>query len=271
VTQCPAALPDGNPNSRHTYDGLTYLANIDKMLSFGGVVACNNGSHLEDLWSLNLANLSWQRMDPVNGASGQQPADFYTPVPPIAVYDPNTQLTFISDTNQLWSYNDSTNTYNFINGSANVPYESTAVLDPKRKMIYFIGTTGSPSGGYAGGPNGFAAISIAAGSNYAVQDWTSQVTGCDGLAQAEWPGVAYDSATDRVVGWPNFGNTVYIFNPDTKSCTTQTFPNGPPNSTDFNGVTYSTGTFGRFQYFPGLDVFALVNFWTNNAYVLRLN
>ncbi len=270
-TQCPAALSDGNPNSRHSYDGLTYLANTDKMLSFGGVVACNNGSHLEDLWTLDLTSMSWLRMDPVNGASGQQPKDFYTPVPPIAVYDPNSQLAFISDTNQLWSYNPTTNAYAFINGSANVPYESTAVVDPKRKMIYFVGTTGSTNPGYAGGPNGFFAIDISSGSNYAVQNWTSVVTGCDGLAQAEWPGVAYDSALDRVVGWPNFGNTVYIFNPDTKSCTTQTFPNGPPNSVDYNGKVFSTGTFGRFQYFPGLDIFALVNFWTNNAYVLKLN
>jgi hypothetical protein len=268
---CPPALSDGNPNSRHSYDGLTYLANIDKMLSFGGVVACGSGDHLEDLWTLNLSNLSWQRMDPVNGAAGQQPKDFFTPVPAIAVYDPNSQLTFISDTNRLWSYNDNTNTYVFLNANATVPYESTAVVDPKRKMIYFIGTTGSPNYGYAVGPAGFFAMDISAGSNYAVQDWTSLVSGCGALAQAEWPGVAYDSAIDRVVGWPNFGNTVYVFNPDTKSCATQTFPNGAPDSTDALGVRFSTGTFGRFQYFPALNVFALVNFWTNNAYVLRLN
>jgi hypothetical protein len=272
TAQCPTTLSDGNPNSRHTYDGLTYLSSVDKMLAFGGGVACAAGDHLEDLWTLDLSSLSWQRMDPVNGASGQQPKDFSTPVPAIAVYDPNSQLTLISDTSRLWSYNVSTNTYQYLNGNAIVPYESTAVVDPKRKLIYFIGTTGSSNSGYVPGTAAtFYAMDISSGSNYAVQNWTSLVTGCDGLAQAEWPGVAYDSALDRVVGWPNFGNTVYIFNPDNKSCTTQTFPNGPPNSTDYNGVAYSTGTFGRFEYFPGLDVFALVNFWTNNAYVLKLN
>src|SRR5262249_36540513 len=151
---------------------------------FGGGLTCNAGGHAEDLWTLDLSNLSWQRKDPANGAAGQQPTDFYTPVPPIAVYDPNSQLAFISDTSQLWSYDVRTNTYKYLNPNANVPYESTAVVDPKRKMIYFIGTFGSNQPGYSGGSAGFEAIDISSGSNYAVQGLT--VTGCDGLAKAEW-------------------------------------------------------------------------------------
>src|SRR6185369_15820574 len=105
----------------------------------------------------------------------------------------------------------------------------------------------------------------------ALQDWSSQVTGCTGLASAAYPGVAYDSATKQIVGWPDFGNTVFVFDPGTKSCSTQTFSGGPPDSHDASGNSYSTGTNGRFQYVPSLDAFALVNSASNDAYMLRLN
>jgi len=36
------------------------------------------------------------------------------------------------------------------------------------------------------------------------------------------------------------------------------------------GNQQPNGTYGRFDYFPGLGVFALVNDWQQNAYVLRL-
>ncbi len=41
--QFETALSDGNPNSRHTYNGLTYLAAFDHMLAFGGVPADRPG------------------------------------------------------------------------------------------------------------------------------------------------------------------------------------------------------------------------------------
>ncbi len=82
--------------------------------------------------------------------------------------------------------------------------------------------------------------------------------------------MAYDSVLGKIVGWPNFGDTIYIFDPATYACTSQTFAGGPPASTDYNGDSYTTGTFGRFQYFPALNVFALINSWTNDAYLLTL-
>ena len=51
-----------------------------------------------------------------------------------------------------------------------------------------------------------------------------------------------------------------------KTCTAQTFPNGPSNI----GAS-TTGTFGRFQYFPGLKAYAVVNSATLDAYKLTLS
>ena len=271
--QFETVLSDGNPNSRHTYNGLTYLASVDRMLAFGGVPANRAGGFSTDLWTLNLATLSWQAMDPVKGASHQQPKNFYTAVPPIAVYDPNSNLAFILDsaTGHLWSYDYSSNTYKNLANNAEIPFNATPVLDPKLKTIFFFGNrTASPGNATRshGQPNIYA-LNISR-NGHSVKNLTSRSSGCAALAGAYNPGVAYDSVLDKIVGWPNFGNTVYIFDPATYSCTMQTFPGGPPDSTDFNGDSYTAGTFGRFQYYPTLNAFAVINSWSNDAYVLTL-
>ena len=74
--------------------------------------------------------------------------------------------------------------------------------------------------------------------------------------------MAYDPVQDRIVGWAG-GDTVYLFNPDTKTCTARTYPGGP-------GAATELGVYGRFRYFPGLGVFALVNRANQNTYILRL-
>ena len=74
--------------------------------------------------------------------------------------------------------------------------------------------------------------------------------------------MAYDTAQDLIVGWVG-GDAVYLFNPDTRSCTTVTYPGGP-------GAVNPDGSYGRFRYFPSLGVFALVNLGAQNGYNLRL-
>jgi len=74
--------------------------------------------------------------------------------------------------------------------------------------------------------------------------------------------LAYDSLRNVVVGWAG-GDSVYLFNVDSSSCSTLTFPGGP-------GPQQHNGTHGRFRYFEKLDVFALVNDSGQNAFVLRL-
>src|SRR3954454_14770000 len=56
---CVAALSDGAPNSRHTYNGLAYNSAADAMMAFGGVHSCRLGGFYSDFWSLNLGSLAW--------------------------------------------------------------------------------------------------------------------------------------------------------------------------------------------------------------------
>jgi hypothetical protein len=254
---CPDAGPDGAPVSRHTYNGLAYLPQQDRMFSFDGIKApCGNMSGRT--WTLDFSNASpqWRAMDPVNGFN---PASGSWYGYGVCGYDPNSQTVICNDTDTFLRYDPVSNTYTKLNTSQHVPVSSTGVVDPVRKLMFFMGHE------YGATTPLIKAVDLSADSKFVLQDWSSQVSGCDALAAADYPGLQYDPVLDRIVGWPNTGNTVYLFNPATKTCTAQTFPNGPGSAVSMNG------TFGRFQYFPALDVFAVVFQTTRNAFLLRLN
>jgi Bacterial Ig domain len=258
---CPTTLSDGKPNARHTYAGLAYIAHADKMFVYSGGLANTDGCNSNDTWTLDMATLQWKRMDPTNGG---------TPFPqglagPSVAYDPVSKLVYVQDREAFWSYNYDTNTYTQLN-SAGSSLHINSVIDPKRRLFLTVGGPNDNNNGPS-----LLAISIATGSKYALQDWTSQVTGCDALMASASPGLQYDPVLDRIVGWPDFGNTVYLFNPDTKSCTTQTFSGGPADSAHEGPAPDSTGTYGRFQYFPAFGVYALVNDWNIDVHILRLS
>jgi hypothetical protein len=262
-TQCNETMPDGSANARHTYGGLVYIPTADRMFLFGGGSYCSSGNSSSDTWTLDLSKVGsgspngWQRMDPTNG-SGTPCGDFNNSE---AAYDPNTDLVFVNDLcggSGLWSYNWNTNTYVQLNtGAANLGLHTKVVIDPTRKLFLRFG-------------DGTASkISIASGSSYAVQNLTA--SGCSGLMNANSPGLAFDTVQNLVVGWPDFGGTIYLYNPDTDSCTTQTYSaSAPADSAHTGSASTTNGTFGRFQYFPSLGVFALINDYNIDAHTLRL-
>jgi hypothetical protein len=248
---CTPALPDGKPNTRHTYGGLSYIAHADRMYAFGGIVACTNGGGSNDTWTLNLATLQWTRMDPHKGTeprtiNGVSMSD----------YDPNTKLVFMENTRDFYSYDFDKNTYARLQyDTREISYHMSAVIDPKRKLFILFG-------GEWDGNGGIKVINIAPHSNYQIQDWNAHVKGCEKLRNVAYPGLAYDPVQSLIVGWGG-GDAVYLFDPDAKTCKTVSYPNGP-------GDGQHNGTHGRFRYFPKLDVFALVNDVNENAYTLRL-
>jgi hypothetical protein len=248
---CKAAMPDGKPNARHTYGGLTYIAHADRMYVFGGIVACTNGGGSDDTWTLDLNTQKWSSMDP---HKGQHPRTIIGVV--MSDYDPNTKLVFMQNLRDFYSYNYDTNSYSRLQfDQRDVSYHMSAVIDPQRKLFIMFGGQWEDNGGVK-------VISIGPHSNYQVQDWNAQVKGCEAIRNSAYPGLAYDPVQHAIVGWSG-GNSVYVFNPDTKTCTPLTFPNGPAEP-------QRNGTHGRFRYFEKLDVFALVNDVGQNAFALRL-
>jgi chitodextrinase len=280
AVSCTTTMPDGRPNIRHTTNSMTYLPSADRMFLFGGGVACGNGSHYDDTWTLDLSAIGsagasgWQAMDPVatctgclnlyvNPSSGHAGDNWWS----VVDYDPNTQTVFMFFDNALAQYNYKTNSYKKLASlSAATLVGAGGVIDPKRKLFFIIGNDDWRPG-YSS-LHHLRVIDISGNDpSYTFQDWTSQVTGCDALTTAMYPGLAYDSAIDRIVGWPSGGNDVYVFNPDTKSCTVQSYPNGPVGPP--SGAT-TDGIFGRFRYFPAMDAFAVVPNTNQNAYLLHI-
>jgi hypothetical protein len=258
ATTCVAADADGNPNARHTYDGMVYLPGTDELFAFNGSLACSLGATAAppDSWTNNQATLKWTQQQYAGTSPGNLGGG--TGFGDTADYDPNTQLVFATDPTGLFSYNRTSNTWASLSKYSH-DYHMTAVVDPGRKLFILFGGTAA---GDDGGPGGIQVVNIASGSSYSFQDWNAQVSGCSALQNANYPGLAYDSVQKLIVGWTG-GNTVYLFNPDTMTCTSQTYTGGP-------AAAQANGTFGRFRYFPALNVFAVVNDWQQNGYTLRL-
>jgi hypothetical protein len=248
---CNPAMPDGKPNARHTYGGLAYIAHADRMFAFGGIVACTNGGGSNDTWTLNLATLEWQRME---RSKGGEPRTINGVT--VSDYDAGSKLVYLHNTRDFYSYDFDKNAYNRLQFDGHeISYHMSGVIDPNRKLFILMG-------GEFDGNGGVKAIGIGAHGNHQVQDWNSKVKRCEGLRNTAYPGLAYDSLRNVVVGWAG-GDSVYLFNVDSSSCSTLTFPGGP-------GPQQHNGTHGRFRYFEKLDVFALVNDSGQNAFVLRL-
>lgn len=246
VGSCPETYPDGRPSARHTYDSLTYIPTVDRMFSFGGSKSICGGAS-QSTWTFNFATLQWQNMNP----GGTLPRAEYGVV---ADYDASTNSIFVHDTVNFSRYDIASNSYTRLASNVATDYQTSGLVDPDRKLFIMMGT------------GQVRVFDISAGSNYAMQSWDGQVSGCGGLVSTTYPGLAYDTAQKRVIGWAG-GNTLYTFNPDTKSCTTASYTGGP-------GPAPGQGVNGHFQYFPSQNIFLLVNGLDGqpfqNAYALRL-
>jgi hypothetical protein len=245
----PERYQDGKPSSRHTYDGLVYVAHADKLFTLAGAgLPC--GYALRTTWTLDLAGLAWHEMKadpyPTRASYGV-----------VSDYDPVTKRVILDDGYNLWAYELEKDSYVLLNDSdktnAHIDYHMTGRVDPEHGLFVVIGG-GSAAGG------GMQVFDLR--GDYAQQSWTGQVSGCDALLAANSPGWAYDPDQKRLVGWAG-GDLVYVFDPETQRCSTQTFAGGP-------GKQNENGTFGRFRYFPELRLFAVVNDYRSNAFTLRL-
>jgi hypothetical protein len=200
------------------------------------------------MWMLDLATTIWTRMDPTRGAQ----ETVYTDIN-YADYDPSTKLVYvyIANNDVLASYNPLTNTVTELlnHNSYGTPAYANGVLDPKHHVFFIIGAGFAGSYDLTKSPPVFTRLS-------------AQTSGCSGLQSLNYPGLAYDPVQDKIVGWAG-GNTVYLFDTQTFACSAVTFPGGPP-------AQQTNGTYGRWRYFPALNIFALVNDWKQNAFTLRM-
>jgi len=254
LNDCNDAIAGGTqPASRHTYDGIEYMANVDRMFVFGGAIACAGGGFGRGTWTFDFATMQWQRMNP----AGPIPAPRGDAIA-FSAYDPNTGLIFVHDSTNLFSYDFNTNTYRQLtqNGS-DVGFHSAATIDPKRRLFVIVGLNSNTNAGQV------ITYNIAPGSTF--QRQTRSTTGGDAIIRSTYPGLDYDPVTDRIVAW-NGGNDVLSLNLDSNIWSTTTFAGGPGAASPNQG----RGTHGRWRYSAKSGVYVLVNGTSQDTFVFRL-
>jgi hypothetical protein len=257
VAACSEAMPDGTPGSRHPYSGLWYLPTTDEYLEYGGSRS-NCGSFTDGLWAYSPTAGAWTQLAP-----STQPNESTNGSIAIPAYDPVTDCIYMDEAipANFWKYcrNVSTTSWTLLGNLSGVNCASddmTSAIDPVDRLYLCIG------GGY------FNTVNL---NTLATTDESAD-SGCpSSLISDNAPGMTWDPVQQRVVLWHG-GNSVYLFNPTTHSCTTVTYSGGPPAPSTTSGASGQQmwGTFNRFTYMPGIGGFVVVNDLHQNAYFLRL-
>jgi hypothetical protein len=244
VSSCPEAYLDGTPDARHNYSGLVYAASRDKYFMWSGSKS-SCGFFSDGLWQYDPATGTWTQI--IYSGTGPTPAGSGSS--PVMAYDDVNDALYVMEHNaaKFWRYTFSDNTWHVLfNGQGCNALDTTATIDTSRRLFLCAG-------------NG-QMDKMLLDSPFTRTQVTG--TGCATLRAANGPGFTYDPVNKVEVGWAG-GNTVYIYNPDTDSCTTQTYPGGPT-------TIQANGTYGRFRYSPATGVFIVANDIDSNAYTLRL-
>jgi hypothetical protein len=237
AASCTSALPDGTPVSRHTYDGLTYIAHADRLFAVNGAMTpCGNSDPAT--WSYSFGDKRWNMLVAASPSYGYGT---------MAVYDATSKNVYVKDQSSFFAYSLEANRYTKLNRiDQAVDYHLSAAIDSKRRKFVMIG-------------NGVQVIDLATN-----EMTTMATTNAPALVTSQQsPGIAYDPVADRIVAWHG-GSNVYTLNMDTGAWTQVATTIGP------TAAAPTQGTFGRWGYIPQYGVFALINDIDQNAWVFRL-
>jgi hypothetical protein len=257
--------PDG-PNSRHTYGGLTYIpagqgglpSGHDGMFIYSGSLASAGGGAGNDAWLYDFVANSWVRKDPftISGSGSYGTQNVGTQL--ISWYDSGQgtaldQKVYIVEDAHFGSYDIASNTYYPLNSAPNLGANVAPMgaIDVNAKIFVDY----DPNTGY------WWELSL----DGTIANYYVNPSGCPILTYSESPGVTYDSSLQQVVIWPGSGSTIYLYDTNTHSCTSETPGTGGPSASNTHG------TFGRFQYVPAKGYYVVLNDYNVPAYVLCLN
>lgn len=242
---CNLTYPDGNPVSRHTYDGLEYLPTVDKFWILGGSLYCGGGGAGGDSWVFDFAVQRWTRM-----------ADFPSSaqLEMVSGYDPLTGHVFVNgpaSSNSLLEYNPMSNTWINRNGDG-VGYHKVAAIDPWRRKMVAIG-------------EGIAYVYNLTASGTILRQ-NLNTAGATEILSAYYPGFDYDPVSNRLVAYSG-GAFVYSLNLDTNVWTKIS----PAASNTVTPTPQAgSGTYGRFRYIPSKNAFIVVNSIDEDVYIYKL-
>lgn len=250
----PAAKPaqselapfDGTqPNSRHTYDGMSFMSSHGVLWAFSGALAGRALPILDDkTWLFYPGENAWRLDD----TRGDIPSGSYGVV---SAYDPNTGKVFLHNRQALYSYtfDPDGGAYERLNSKGSMGLGVNAAIDPKSRRMLIIGNGRqilydlNPASGYRR-----ISAPLKGDANF--------------IKKHDAPGLAYNSNDGHFYAWPGDGK-LYRFDMDSLTWEGLAFNDDP-------GPQGKHGTFGRFDYVPSIDSFVLLNSSRKNAYLFKL-
>jgi hypothetical protein len=253
---CTETLASGaDPNSRHMYDGYGFDPTRHQMLITGDSLTASSGSCTSNhIWILDLNTLTWSDKGALLPTGGQGK---------LVAYNAADDRYYIHNAKDLLVYDPKLGTVTSLtgtNGSDLNPGSSTglpylkAVIDPDDKVFFILGT--APGVGLVS-----KYIDISSGSSYTLQ--TATLTSCSGISSLSNFGMVWNPDTKKIVAYPHNGDTIYVLDWSTKTCTTHTFTGGPSANALSNGVL------GRFQYMPQQKAYIVCTDVNANCRVLN--
>jgi hypothetical protein len=259
---CPNSLAGGTvPNSKHSYSGLAVGGGY--FTQFGGVPTCTAGGFGSDLWKYNLSGASWTKIsdDISSGACS-------TCLPAGTAYDSDRNLLWVFDNRWLNKVNLATGVSNQENDSTGSLGQTTytnMVYDPVDKILLVLGAANQfyydTSSGHCGdGTAGCAQLNPKLS--------TSGPDSCSTVINAAAVGLTFNSKLGKIVAYPGTGQTIYIINWGTRGCSAVTYSGTGCSNNPHSGYP---GIFGRFQYFPQLDVYACYTDENTSGFILNPN
>jgi hypothetical protein len=244
---------DGSPRSRHTYNYIEFVPSLHRMLSFGGAsLYPRGGATTHAIAEFDPETGSWitgRRRDVPRGGSM---------IGAHARLDPASGDVFFvpSQRGAMARYSPDEDRWYGGWDPAYVRVHSTAAIDPVRRLLVLVGS-GTDQG---------QLIKWDLDLPTRATDLRAITTGDKDIERAYAPGFDYHGPTGKFVAWTG-GAAVHVLDPDDWHWTR--LPPAPGNSAD-PGPAQRTGTYGRFRYVPGVDVFVLMNGVDRNVFVYRL-
>ena len=253
ATSCVRELSPNNgtqPNSRHTYDGIVYMPNVDRVFSFSGALACGTGSSGNDVWWFDPNTNTWERKYP----TGDSPASSDTLSVMTAWDSINNKVYLHTRTGGLFVYDPTVGAdgeFTRLSSESLTRFHYTMEFDPENNILLA-----------SNGQNGnFYWWDVGNGS-YTKQ--TLSATG-DSVLQSTYqaPGLVFDPVLKKIIGW-NGGTTVYALDWNAKRWDPIVLQGPTPSAPQ------TRGTYGRFAYSPIQNRYVVINSVDTNAFTLKL-
>jgi hypothetical protein len=218
---------DGTPVSAHTYDGLEYLPNVDRVFRNGGSEWRDGKNYDRSAWLFDMSRRRWERKS-IGG--GGLPASAYDPVRGTVYVIGNSDVDEYDPTRDTWVRRVPRQGYFLAGIGAIDPLNRKLITNSYRPgvLVYEIAPDGSLSGRTF--PKSEGAI-----------EWDKKMLALE-----------YDPVRKVLVAWAGERDTAYL---DGKTLLWRRFANAESAAAPARGRVHSQGIYGRWRYVPKYDVF----------------